>query len=148
MLPAIVPDAYPPIPLVTSHSRDSAASRLPQSSRPNFSVAFICSIALPATWSSSGGRDPRIRRVDAQRSRLRFNMLHRLLAEPHAAPWRFDVELVNEGVYPAVLKAEAQGQNNVANGRFLVLNEPSSPKFRTSEKLFQGHADFVFIKRQ
>src|SRR5260370_22078691 len=112
----------PPIPLVTSHSRDSAASRLPQSSRPNFSVAFICSIALPATWSSSGGLDPRLRRVgttrlrhrfpidfqmqsvDAQPSRLRFNLLHRLPAEPHAPLLRFDVELVNEGVYPAVPK--------------------------------------------
>jgi hypothetical protein len=92
--------------------------------------------------------DFQMQSVDAQRSRLRFNLLHRLPAEPHAAPLRFDVQLVNEGVYPAVLKAEAQGQNNVANGRFLVLNEPSSPKLRTSEKLFQGHADFVLIKRQ
>ena len=31
----VVPEAYPPIPLVTSHSRDSAAARLPQTSRPN-----------------------------------------------------------------------------------------------------------------
>ena len=42
--------------------------------------------------------------VDAQPSRLRFNLLHRLPAEPHAPPLRFDVELVNEGVYPAVPK--------------------------------------------
>src|SRR5271167_3109040 len=32
---AIVPDAKPPTPLVTSHSRDSAARKLPQISRPN-----------------------------------------------------------------------------------------------------------------
>src|SRR5260370_36114115 len=38
-LPATVPDAYPPIPLVTSHSRDSAAARSPQISRPNWTSA-------------------------------------------------------------------------------------------------------------
>src|SRR5580692_5652789 len=50
MLPATVPDANPPIPLVTSHSRDSAASRLPQTSRPNLIFA-LC--GGPATRSPS-----------------------------------------------------------------------------------------------
>src|SRR6266849_7246785 len=41
MPPAIVPEAYPPMPLVTNHSRDSASSRLPQTSRPNCIVTVM-----------------------------------------------------------------------------------------------------------
>src|SRR5215469_16263918 len=39
MAVAIVPDAKPPIPLVTSHSRDSAAAKSPQISRPKYTSA-------------------------------------------------------------------------------------------------------------
>src|SRR6266550_1088192 len=35
-MPATVPDAYPPRPLVTSHSRRKPASRSPQISRPKW----------------------------------------------------------------------------------------------------------------
>src|ERR1700730_2437166 len=49
MPPAMVPDAYPPMPLVTSHSRDSATSKSPQISRPNFifTVLALASAQLP-----------------------------------------------------------------------------------------------------
>src|SRR5712672_328290 len=41
MPPASVPDAYPPIPLVTNHSRDSAVSRSLKSSAPNWTTPFM-----------------------------------------------------------------------------------------------------------
>jgi hypothetical protein len=50
-LPEIVPDANPPIPFVTSHSRPSAVSRFPQTSRPNFiraSSGISEVVAVPA----------------------------------------------------------------------------------------------------
>src|ERR1700704_5727874 len=84
--------------------------------------------------------DFEVQGIDAQHARLRFNKPHRLPAESHAAPPRFDVQLVNEGVHPAVLETETQGQNNVANGHFPVLDEPSAPKLRMEEKFLQRRA--------
>src|SRR6266498_1227632 len=49
----MVPDAKPPMPLVQSHSRDSAVARFPQISRPK-SNPFIVSLHLSAAVRELG----------------------------------------------------------------------------------------------
>src|SRR6266536_1190104 len=60
MSPATVPEANPPIPFVTSHSRVSAACRSLQMSRPKVTVielagaAIVLSVASFALWAVAG----------------------------------------------------------------------------------------------
>src|SRR5215469_559856 len=71
---------------------------------------------------------------------------HGLAAAAATTTGRNDIQLVDEGVVPAKFKAEAHGQDDVANRRRTVVDKPDASEGGKRQELAKGQARCGFVK--
>ncbi len=84
--------------------------------------------------------------VDAHFERFLFDESNGLAAKAAAAMIRSNVQFVDKGIVAVELEAEAYGQDDIADDRRAVVEEPYATEGIQRQELTKGRANSGFVK--